>query len=221
MNKTLEDLIKKNFWIKVFSIAFAIIIWAYVVGGKKQDVSYIAGLKIYSLPKGYAISNSLPKKIHIKLRGSRISMVKLQKNIVFMINGSSLLGRKNTVILNDSYLNLPQNVEVISIYPKIVPVVISRIVTRYIAVLPITTGHLWGGYKLEKISVFPRFVKVEGPKDIVDHLDVITTEDIDLNNYRKGMMLSVNLKKPTKKIKILYNKKINISISAVKTNKSH
>lgn len=217
MNRNIENLFKKNFWIKLFSLCIAIIIWAYVIGGKKQNVVYTAGLIIYSLPKGYAVSNVLPGKIHIKLRGSRIALAKLDKKLFFRINGSSLLGKKNKVVLSRSYLDIPSGIRIITIYPKIIPVTISRIVSRYLKVLPVTVGKLKTGYYLKNIDVFPQYVEVKGPKDVVNHLSVITTENIRLNYYKKGELVRVALIKPTKSVKILYNKKVNVSFTIAKS----
>ncbi|MHB8232001.1 MAG: CdaR family protein [bacterium] len=216
MNKYIENLIKKNFWLKLFSLIFAVIIWAYVVGGTKQDAVYTAGLTVEHLPKGYAVSNNLPKKIHLKLRGSRIALMKINKKIFFKINGYSLLAKKNTIILNGSYLELPGGIKIIGISPRIIPVIISRIITRYVKVLPVTAGRLPKGYRLKYISVFPQYVSVSGPKDIVGHLSVITTMDINLNNIAQNKLLTVSLRKPTKLVKILYNKKVNINITVAK-----
>lgn len=216
MDKRISDLVRKNFWIKVFSLIFAVIIWAYVVGGRKQNVNFTAGLKIYSLPSGYAISNTIPKKIHIKLRASKISFIRLNKKLCFRINGSSLLGKKNTVVLRSSYLNLPQGVRVINIYPKIIPVILSRITSKYIKVLPVTAGKLEKGVMLKNISVYPAYVLVKGPKDIVNHLSVITTQKINLNKYTANKLFRIGLKNPTKRIKIMYNKRVNVEIFTIK-----
>ncbi len=216
MGKYLENLIKKNFWLKLFSLIFAVIIWAYVVGGTKRNVVYTAGLAIEHLPKGYAVSSTLPLKIHLKLRGSRVALMKLNKKIIFKINGYSLLAKKNTIILNSAYLNLPNGVKIIRISPRIIPIVISRIITRYIKVFPVTAGALPKGYALKSLEVFPQYVRIKGPKDIVDHLSVITTMKINLNNIDKNKLLTVSLRKPTKLVKILYNKKVNINIIVVK-----
>jgi YbbR domain-containing protein len=216
MGKYLENLIKKNFWLKLFSLIFAVIIWAYVVGGTKRDAVYTAGLAIEHLPKGYAVSNTLPVKIHLKLRGSRIALMNLNKKIIFKINGYSLLAKKNTIILGSAYLNLPNGIKIIKIRPRIVPVIISRIITKYIKILPVTAGALPKGYMLKSMRVFPQYVKVRGPRDIVDHLSVITTMKINLNNIGKNKLLTVSLRKPTKLVKILYNKKVNVSITVVK-----
>ena len=213
MGKYLENLIKKNFWLKLFSLIFAVIIWAYVVGGTKQDAVYTAGLTVEHLPKGYAVSNVLPVKIHLKLRGSRIALMKLDKKIIFKINGYSLLAKKNTIILGSAYLNLPNGVKIIKIRPRIVPVIISRIITRYVKVLPVTVGTLPKGYILRSIEVFPQYVRVKGPRDIVGHLSVITTMKINLNNIGKNKLLTVSLRKPTKLVEILYNKKVNVNIA--------
>ena len=213
MSKYLENLIKKNFWLKLFSLIFAVIIWAYVVGGTKRDAVYTAGLAIEHLPKGYAVSNTLPVKIHLKLRGSRIALMNLNKKIIFKINGYSLLAKKNTIILGSAYLNLPNGIKIIKIRPRIVPVIISRIITKYIKILPVTAGALPKGYMLKSMRVFPQYVKVRGPRDIVDHLSVITTMKINLNNIGKNKLLTVSLRKPTKLVKILYNKKVNVNIT--------
>lgn len=220
MNRTLEKLIKKNSLIKLFSLIFAMLIWIYVIGGIKHDVTYSAGIKIYSLPKGYAISNTLPKKILVELRGSRITFMKFNKKLVFKINGSSLLSKKNTVVLGQSYLNLPSGIIVVRIYPKIIPVTISRVVTKYIKILPITKGRLKKGYYIRNIIVFPQYVEVKGPKDIVNHLSVITTQKILLDRYSSNKTINAGLLSPTKFIKILYNKKVSVSliISRIKKN---
>ncbi len=213
MSKYLENLIKKNFWLKLFSLIFAVIIWAYVVGGTKRDAVYTAGLAIEHLPKGYAVSNTLPVKIHLKLRGSRIALMKLNKKIIFKINGYSLLAKKNTIILGSAYLNLPNGIKIIKIRPRIVPIIISRIITKYVKVLPVTVGTLPNGYVLKSMGVFPQYVMVRGPRDIVDHLSVITTMKINLDNIGKNKLLTVSLRKPTKLVKILYNKKVNVNIT--------
>ena len=213
MGKYLENLIKKNFWLKLFSLIFAVIIWAYVVGGTKRDAVYTAGLAIEHLPKGYAVSNTLPVKIHLKLRGSRIALMKLNKKIIFKINGYSLLSKKNTIILGSAYLNLPNGIKIIKIRPRIFPIIISRIITKYIKVLPVTVGALPKGYILKSMGVFPQYVIVRGPRDIVDHLSVITTMKINLDNIGKNKLLTVSLRKPTKLVKILYNKKVNVNIA--------
>ena len=212
IKNNIKNLIRKNFWLKLFSLIFAVIIWGYVVGGTKQDIVCTAGLTIEHLPDGFAVSNNLPKKIRLKLRGSRIALTKLNKKPIFKINGYSLLAKKNTIILSGSYLNLPDGVKIISIRPDIIPVIISRVITRYIKVLPVTTGNLQKGYYLKAVSVFPQYVSVKGPKDIVGNLSVITTMDINLNGLNKNKLFTVSLRKPTKLVKILNNKKVNISI---------
>jgi hypothetical protein len=210
--KNIKNILRGNSWLKIISLFIAIFIWIYVIGGKKYDINLHAGLKIYALPKGLAISNTLPKKIIVKLRGSKVSFMKLNKKIYFRINGSSLLSKKNTLILSQSYLDLPSSIRVVSIYPKIIPVIISRIVVKYIKVLPLFKGKLKMGYHLKNISFFPQYVKVKGPKDIVDNLSVITTKKININNLKKNALVRINLVDPTKFLKILYNKKININL---------
>ena len=54
---------------------------------------------------------------------------------------------------------------------------------------------------------------VRGPRDIVGHLSVITTMKINLDNIGKNKLLTVSLRKPTKLVKILYNKKVNVNIT--------
>ncbi|MCL4546365.1 MAG: hypothetical protein M1576_01320 [Deltaproteobacteria bacterium] len=59
--KNIKNIVKGNSWLKIISLFIAIFIWIYVIGGKKYDINLHAGLKIYALPKGLAISNTLPK----------------------------------------------------------------------------------------------------------------------------------------------------------------
>ncbi|MHB1680552.1 MAG: CdaR family protein [bacterium] len=215
MNKNLrniKNIAKGNSWLKIISLFIAIFIWIYVIGGKKYDINLHAGLKIYALPKGLAISNTLPKKIIVELRGSKVSFMKLNKKIYFRINGSSLLSKKNTLILSQSYLNVPSGIRIVRIYPKIIPVIISRVIIKYIKVLPLFKGKLKTGYYLNNISFFPQYIKVKGPKDIVDNLSVITTKKININNLEKNELIRINLVNPTKFLKILYNKKINVNL---------
>ncbi len=216
MNRNIENLIKKNFWLKLFSLIFAIIVWGYVVGGTKQDIVYTAGLVIKSLPSGYAVSNDLPKEIHVKLRGSRIALMRLNKKIFFTINENYLLTRKNTIILSRSYLNLPADIKIVSIRPSIIPVIISKVITKYIKILPVVVGRPPAGYYLKNINVFPQYVQVRGPKDIVGHMSVVKTISINLKNVYKSKSLTVSLRKSTKLVKIMYNKKVSVNITISK-----
>lgn len=220
MNKKIKEhfknLIRKNLLLKIISVLFAVIIWGYVVGGTKQEVSLKAGLVLSGLPKGYALSNELPRTVKLKVEGTRVSLMKLDKQVFFNINGYSLLAKKNTVILGNSYINLPQGVKIVSVYPRIIPVNLSRIKKLYVKVLPVTSGTLPKGYYVKSLTVFPKYVPVEGPKDIVGNLAVITTMDINLNGLTGNKFFEEDLRNPTKLVKILYNKKVSVDLKVQK-----
>ena len=216
IKKVLYGLFRKNLGLKIFSLVFAFIVWLYVIGGSTQDVSYSLRLKIHGVPAGYTISNPLPKSIRVKFRGSRVSLMRLNKNLAFKIDASLLPGKRNTLILSESYLNIPHGVRVIRIYPRVIPITIEKVTRKLERVLPQTAGSLADGFILRKITVKPAFVEVEGPESIVKHLSGIKTGIIDLSKYKRGETLAVSLKKPAKIIKILYNKKIIATVYAVK-----
>ena len=68
MGKYLENLIKKNFWLKLFSLIFAVIIWAYVVGGKRKiagsgEISIVRSKKISTIENMEDLRNQLLKNL--------------------------------------------------------------------------------------------------------------------------------------------------------------
>ncbi len=92
------------------------------------------------------------------------------------------------LINNVSYVQKKQTAEeVVSQY---------KFIVKEIPVRPVFTGKSPDGYMVsfDKVKVVPEEISVFGPKEIVEGLDYLNTENIDLGEYTRSVRLRLGLK---------------------------
>ncbi|RPI50266.1 MAG: YbbR-like domain-containing protein, partial [Deltaproteobacteria bacterium] len=67
--------IRKDWVIKVLSLGFALLLWFFVVGQEKAEVSVSIPLELVNIPAGLVIANDIPSNIDVKVYGPR-SMIR-------------------------------------------------------------------------------------------------------------------------------------------------
>nr|NIQ38254.1 hypothetical protein [Pseudomonadota bacterium] len=77
-------------------------------------------------------------------------------------------------------IEVPPGVQITSIKPSVVKLVLERIEMRKYAVDTELTGSLPSGLKLESISIEPPEIQLEGPRSQLNKIERVATEPISL-----------------------------------------
>jgi len=190
----IRELITKNWGLKIISLAFAIMLWFFVVGEEKAEVGITLPLVIVNVPPNLAISNDYPAYIKVRVYGPRSMVRALASQRPSKVIDLKDAGPGVKIIrLSANNLPIPSSIRVIRIQPSTIRLVLSPIVTKVLPVKPVIIGHPAKGYKIESIKVVPNRVAVSGPKDELKKLKYIKTMPININNASSTIINRVEL----------------------------
>lgn len=65
----------ENLALKILSLAFAVVLWFFVMGEQRHEVSHVVPVEYRNLPKGLIIANEVPDAVAVTLSGPRALLV--------------------------------------------------------------------------------------------------------------------------------------------------
>ena len=70
-------LLTDNLLLKLISLAFAVVLWFFVMGEQRHEVAHVVAVDYRNLPKGLIIANEVPDAVAVTLSGPRAVLVRL------------------------------------------------------------------------------------------------------------------------------------------------
>jgi YbbR domain-containing protein len=67
----------ENLSLKLLSLAFAVILWFFVMGEQRHAVAHVVTVEYRNLPKGLLIANEVPEAVAVTLSGPRALLARL------------------------------------------------------------------------------------------------------------------------------------------------
>lgn len=173
--------IKENY--KVFIICFIIsIFFAYFINTLNYENQIIySDFDIKNLDTKYIIKNINTRKVKIYYRGKKDDIIFLSNNNVKpYIDLSKVKNGDNIVKVEYNYSYLPENLKVVKIEPEFIKVNIDIKIKKELKVSFNIKNEPAPGYIISDIIVSSKYVKVEGPKSLLQNLEYLQFKDIDI-----------------------------------------
>lgn len=188
---------KKNIFIFLASLVFAIIIWMYINLNLIYSVSIAIPLDI-KLSKVQAIANELPNNVDVTVRGKGWDLIGLvlSKNLSLNID---LTNYKKDTKINivqsvNEYLNLSSNISIISVNPDFVEINFDNIITKMVKVRNMVNVIPKDGYIIiGSPKITPDSVKLTGAISVIGKIKSIPTEQVLINNVNSGFTRTINI----------------------------
>ena len=219
-----------NQWLKIMSLLFAAILWFYVLNSESMEVERKVMLD-YLVPADKAVANEFTPHITVKLKGPQVFMRGLfGNNEKLKIDLRKLTVREKsyyTIPINMQEIPVPFGVEVLSVSPKQVNVVLQRKIAKYVPIKAELTGELPPELRLIEAKVIPEELMIEGPIEVMRKITKLSTNPIDLTSLENDGKFTVHLMELDPRIKIrepkelqfqyvVRSKKANLTIKGVK-----
>jgi YbbR domain-containing protein len=67
----------ENLALKILSLAFAVVLWFFVMGEQRHESSHVVQVEYRNLPKGLIIASEVPDAVAVTLSGPRAMLVHL------------------------------------------------------------------------------------------------------------------------------------------------
>lgn len=182
----------KTWLLRLFALTIAVVLWlvvSYVPRLEERrepmiEREIVATLG-YQVPQRYLILKR-DHEVLVRVRGRaeavrRLGPQDVDLQIPFPAEPS--LDRPNEVVLRPDYVNVPEGVEVASLSPNALSLLIDERETRMLEVLPDLQGEPSAGARVEGFEVTPPQVLVEGPKQRLETMSRLFTEPIRLETH--------------------------------------
>jgi hypothetical protein len=169
---------------KLLALVIALLVWFVLSGQRRERISersYRIPLSIVNIPARTIIASPVPPAADVRVRGPFTALRQLEPDrleAVIDLLGSALGEKVHTLEPED--INVPQDVEIISIAPGEVRIVLDTLAGRHLPIVPNLTGEPAPGAQVVDVLVEPRVARVIGPATALAKMKSVTTDPISV-----------------------------------------
>jgi YbbR domain-containing protein len=211
-----RELLLEDFWIKAFSLVFAVFLWMSIVGGESVEELFVVPVTITNIPENMIISDDIVDFVNVRVRGQRGILNTLSaKTLDVELDLKDLEEGDNTVTLFPEEVKLPEGVTAIRVSPSLLPIKLSRLTEKWLPVSPSFLGAPASGYKVGEVTVSPSKVAVTGLGEALKDQVRIETRHIELFGRDRPFSVAVGLKPLNGNVYIKGPETVNVTIEIV------
>ena len=180
--------------LKILSVLIALGMWFMVVAGHEEMKEMTVPVKFTNIPKD-RIAMSDDTSVTIAIKGAARLLQGLENSDVLLnIDVSSFPEGQSSRRILPTDFKTPLRMEVVDVKPNSLLVTIDKLATKEVRVLPSVIGDVNKGYKVEKITIKPNTATITGAENVVNHLENISTMQINLSDRSENFALNVSMK---------------------------
>jgi YbbR domain-containing protein len=182
----------ENWLLKFISLAFAVVLWFFVMGESRMEVNHIVPLEYQNLPQDLMIANEIPTSVAIRISGPRAIQMNLNPgDIRLAVDLKGLSAGVTSFRRLEESLNLPTGLKITRISPSYVDVKLERVRERQVPVRVMLTGEPAPGFIVKSFKANPAKVTVTGAESELKLVSEVVTEGIDLTHVQESFSQTV------------------------------
>ena len=170
-----------NIGLKVVSLLLAIGLWLVVARDPIAEVEMKVPIEFRNLPDNLEIDSASFTEAQIRVRGPERVIHRLQvTDVRAEIDLANVRPGERTFDLNGGRVHVPQDVEVVQIYPGQFHLSFDNRKTRIVEVRPRVTGNFASGMRVAQVIADPPTIMITGPRRRVDAVEAAVTDPVDV-----------------------------------------
>ena len=114
--------------------------------------------------------------------------------------------------IDSNQLSLPNDVNVTSINPSDIELIIDTVTTKAVKVVPLLTNPDKGVNILKEPASFPKLVTIKGPSEMIQDMESIETTPISLKGESSEFTIQVPLSPPNPLIQIVESNLVRVRV---------
>jgi len=212
-----KTFLAKNFWLKLASFILAIALWFFVVLSGRSGIFMDIPIMYINVPHSYEVVD-FPKTVSVNVEGQERIIKNLNQNeISAVIDLSDAKEGKSFYTITSENIKLPNTLEVTSIEPHTIAIMIEKQLRKSVPVKPAIVGVPQHGFVIYEINVSPETVMIEGSKSVISKISNIKTEPIDITGINQTSQYKVKLNSLKSSLKTDEQKvDVNIIVNRIK-----
>ena len=197
MPEKLKTLVSRNLGLKAAALLLAILAWALISGRERtySERTLKIPVEVVNVSENVEVASVRPEEVTVSLKGTSkfVAAVDAEDRAIKI----DLKNIKESDKLNyfaEDYLELPKEVQLVAIHPKMIEVYVEEFATREVPVRVHFRGRLPAQLRLKSFNVVPDRVVIMGYKSQVSRIEAVQTEDLDLEQVSRSQVLRLALK---------------------------
>lgn len=204
----------ENWGLKLLSLAFATLLWMFVVGEKRSEVSLSLPLELNRVPENMVIVSRVPESIRVRINGPRTLIASVNpQQLAVRLDLEGIQPGISAFEILPSRLNLPRGIEVTYISPSVITLEADLRVAKKVPVKPRIRGTPAEGFEVADVQVEPPEVEVEGAERVIRQLREIPTEVVDVTGLDGSVSRPVELAFPDPSVRQVEKRPIRLSVN--------
>ena len=205
---------------KVISLVAAILIYVFYQISILETKNIASPLAVYENGSVRVISMT-EKNIHITIKGRKEDVVALESSdFKTYIDLSSFVDEGEYEV--PVRVQLSENATILEgleilVSPSSVKVSLAEYTSAYVPVVASINGNPAHGYELGDVIVDPPAIKIYGPKNIVDSIESLITEDISLNDRAESFVLETGIINDNTELEFPDTNRVSVSAGLLQT----
>jgi YbbR domain-containing protein len=167
----------------IVALVAAILLWYGLAGQKNENIS-VRGVKpaltLVNMPRNLVLMSSVPDTISLQLRGPLSKSLDAAAGLEVYLDLADARPGTSSFTIDVAGIQLPDDVEVVSIEPAAVTLELERLISSNIPLLPLVEGVPAPGFIIGETRVIPVQVNIQGPESRVLELEFVTTTPISV-----------------------------------------
>lgn len=199
MKPSLESLVLRNWGLKLFALAAALVLWLIFIPEEKivSEKTLTIRLETLNRPPNMELVQKPPPTIDITVRApNRILDEITPTNVSAGLDLSAASIAQQEYPLNRDMISLPPGAEVIRISPNQVQLKLERTKRIELEIEPDIRGEqalVDAGFNIINTEVRPPTVLVSGPESLVQSGDKVSTAPVDVSDLQQSTFFEVDL----------------------------
>jgi len=176
------------------SMILAVFLWMYAVSEAKFVKDIVIPLELVNVPKGMVVLGedaSRPVAVQIQAPPDLLKRVR-EEDVDVKVDLSRLEPGPQLVEIAREAVRLPSSVELVGVKPSVLHLILDRVVSVTLPVVPAFDGELQGSQVVRSWSITPQTAEVAGPESLLEGVESLDTEPVLLANrtgsFREGVV---------------------------------
>lgn len=205
--------ITRNPGLKIISLILAVILWLFVKSETGGEVGLVAPVEFSSLPPTLIMVRLSDEVINLRVSGSLSKVERLStRDVRVRIDLSSAKAGLNSFDILPRNISLPQGLTVTQMSPSTIKVEIDEVMDKIVRVNALVQGEPESGYRVSRVTVDPRYIKLQGSKTQLKTLKEVPTEEIDVSGFKETVKLEVPLRLSELNVKAGGDRKVRVTV---------
>lgn len=190
----------------LLSVLAAFMLWYVLSAQRTREISVRgvrAQLTLVNIPSNLVLVSGVPDTVSVQLRGPLSRALDPRVPLEVLLDLSNARSGTNSYPINGSDIPLPPEVEVVSVEPAAISLVLERRQTLNVALRPVVEGTPAAGFVLVSLRVVPEQVAIQGPESRLDGVDFVETTPISVEGATAPVAVMVQPVLPDPLLRLL------------------